>query len=88
MKAKRFTEEQIVKVLQEAENGVELGEVCRRHGMSKATYFRWRAKYSGMLASDLKRLRSLEQENGRLKKLLADAMLDNAALKEIVQKKW
>jgi putative transposase len=86
MKASRFNEEQIIAILREHEAGAKTAEVCRRHGISDATFYKWKAKYGGMEASDAKRLRSLEDENRRLKKLLAESMLDNAALKDILGK--
>ena len=86
MKRKRFTEEQIIGVLKEAEAGVKTGDLARRHGISEATIYNWKAKYGGMEVSEAKRLRSLEDENAKLKRLLADAMLDNAALKDLLTK--
>ena len=88
MKRSRFTEEQIIAILREQEAGTKTADVCRRHGISGATFFKWKAKFGGLEASDAKRLRSLEDENRRLKKLLADAMLDNVALKDLLAKKW
>lgn len=88
MKRKRFTEEQIIAVLKEAEAGVKTGDLARRHGISEATIYNWKAKYGGMEVSEAKRLRSLEDENAKLKRLLADTMLDNAALKDLVSKNW
>ena len=85
---KRFTEAQIVGFLREADAGVPVKELCRKHGMSSATFYAWKAKYGGMDVSEAKRLRALEDENARLKRLYADAMLDNAGLKELVAKKW
>ncbi len=85
---KRFTEEQIIGVLKEAEAGLKVSELCRKHGISEPTYYNWKAKYGGMTISEAKRLKALEQENNQLKRLLADAHLDIAALKDIVQRKW
>jgi putative transposase len=87
MKRKRFSEEQIIKVLKEAEAGAKPADLCRRHGISEATYYNWKAKYSGMTVSDARRLRELEQENNRLKRLLADAELEKAALKDLLGRK-
>jgi putative transposase len=86
MKGSRFSEEQIIAVLREHEAGAKTEEVCRRHGISSATFYKWKAKYGGMEASEAKRLKGLEDENRRLKKLLAEAMLDNAALKDLLGK--
>lgn len=88
MKRSRFTEEQIIAILKEQEAGVPVAELCRRHGMSNASFYQWKAKFGGMDVSDAKRLRALEEENSKLKRLLADAMLDKAALKELLSKKW
>jgi putative transposase len=88
MKRKRFTEEQMIAVLREHETGAKAGDLARKHGISEATLYNWKAKFGGMDVSDAKRLRSLEDENGKLKRLLADAMLDNAALKDLLSKKW
>jgi putative transposase len=88
MKRNRFTEEQIIEILREQEAGALVADLCRKHGMSSASFYGWKAKYGGMEVSEAKRLRALETENTRLKKLLADAMLDNAALKELLSKKW
>jgi putative transposase len=88
MKRSRFSEEQIIGVLREQEAGVSTAEVCRKHGISQATFFKWKAKFGGMDVSDARRLRTLEEENARLKKLLAEAMLDNAMLKDVASKKW
>ena len=84
----RFTEEQIIGVLREAEAGAKTGELARKHGVSEATLYNWKARYGGLEVSEAKRLRALEDENGRLKRLLADAMLDNAGLKDLLAKKW
>ena len=86
MKRSRFSEEQIIAMLKEREAGMATADVCRRHGISSATFYKWKAKYGGLEVSDARRLRSLEEENARLKRLLADAMLDNAMLKEIIAK--
>jgi putative transposase len=88
MKRKRFSEEQIIGILKEAEAGAVVTELCRKHGMSSATYYAWKAKYGGLEVSEAKRLRALEDENAKLKRLLAEAMLDNAGLKDLVSKKW
>ena len=86
MKTRKYTEEQIITVLKEAEAGAKVAELCRKHGMSEATYYNWKAKYAGMTVSDLKRLKALEAENRRLKQIVADQALDNLALKEFSQK--
>ncbi|MGH6811265.1 MAG: transposase [Methylocella sp.] len=88
MKRSRFTEEQIVAVLWEHELGAKTADLCRKHGISEATFYNWKSKFGGMDASEAKRLKALESENAKLKKLLADAMLDNAALKDLLSKKW
>ena len=88
MKRVRFTQEQIIGVLRESEAGVKTADVARKHGVSEATLYNWKAKYGGLEVSQAKRLRALEDENGRLKRLLADAMLDNAGLKDLLSKKW
>jgi putative transposase len=88
MKRTRFSEEQIIGVLKEAEAGAKTGDLARRHGVSEATIYNWKAKYGGLEVSEAKRLRSLEDENAKLKRLIADAMLDNAALKDLLTKKW
>ena len=86
MRRSRFSEEQIIGILREHEAGVATPELCRRHGISDATFYKWKAKYGSMEVSDAKRLKGLEDENRRLKKLLAEAMLDNAALKDLLGK--
>ena len=88
MKRSRFSEEQIIGVLKEHEAGLPTAEVCRRHGISPATFYKWKSKFGGMEVSAAKRLRALEDENAKLKKLLAEAMLDIAVLKDITGKKW
>ena len=88
MKGKRFSEEQIIRVLKEAESGVPLADLLRKHGISDATFYRWKSKLGGMELSDAKRLKQLEDENRRLKKLVADQALDIQLLKEISSKKW
>ena len=85
---KRFTEEQIIGILQEAETGTKVMDVCRKHGISDATYYNWKAKYGGMTVSDARKLRALEEENRRLKHIVADLTLDNQALKAVVEKKF
>jgi len=86
MRKSRFSEEQIIGVLREQESGASTAEVCRRHGISEQTFYRWKAKYGGLGPSDAQRLKSLEDENRRLKKLLAESMLDVAALKDLLAK--
>ena len=88
MKQKRYTEAQIIKILKEAESGVAVAELCRKHGMSDASFYTWRRKYGGLDISEAKRLKQLEEENRKLKKLLADTLLEKAALEDVVQKKW
>jgi putative transposase len=88
MKAKRFTEAQIVGILQEAGGSTSIRELCRRHGVTETTFFRWRAKYGGMAQSEIKRLKQLEDENRRLKKLVADLSLDVAMLKDVSGRNW
>ena len=87
MKRTRFTEEQIIAVLKEHELGAKTADLCRKHGISEATFYNWKSKFGGMDVSEAKRLKALEGENAKLKRLLADAMLDNAALKDLVSKK-
>jgi putative transposase len=88
MKRSRFSEEQIIGVLKEHELGAKTADLCRKHGISEATFYNWKSKYGGLEVSEAKRLRALEGENAKLKKLLAEAMLDNAALKDLLTKKW
>ena len=88
MKQSRFTEEQIIGILREQETGAKTTDVCRRYGISSATFYKWKAKYGGLDVSDAKRLKALEDENAKLKKLLAEAELDKAMLREIATKKW
>ena len=88
MKKKRFTEEQIIKALKEAEAGGVAREIVRRMGITETTFYRWRQKYGGLEVNEAKRLRELEQENGRLKRMVADLMLDNQILRDVNSKKW
>ncbi len=88
MKRSRFTEEQIIGILKEHEAGVPVADLCRKHGVSNASLYKWKAMYGGMDVSEARKLKALEDENARLKKLLADAMLDNSALKDLLGKKW
>ena len=88
MKRSRFSEAQIIGILKEQESGQKTADICRRHGISEATFYKWKAKFGGLEVSDAKRLKALEDENTRLKKLLAEAMLDNAMLKDVASKKW
>jgi putative transposase len=88
MKRSRFTEEQIIGILREQEGGQTTATVCRRHGISGATFYKWKAKYGGLDVSEARRLKALEDENAKLKKLLAEAMLDVAMLKDVASKKW
>jgi len=88
MKRSRFSEERIIAILREQEAGAKTADVCRKHGISGATFYKWKAKYGGMDVSDARRLKALEDENSRLKKLLAEAMLDNAMLRDVAAKKW
>ncbi len=85
---KRFTEEQIIGFLREAEAGMPIAELCRKHGFSEASYYLWRSKFGGMSVSDAKRLKELELENARLKRLLAESLLENEVTKEALRKKW
>lgn len=88
MKRSRFNEEQIISILKEQESGLRTADLCRKHGISSGTFYKWKAKYGGLEVSDARRLKTLEDENTRLKKLLAEAMLDNAILKDVAAKKW
>jgi putative transposase len=88
MKRRRFSEEKIIGVLKEHEAGAKVDDICRRHGISTATFYTWRKKYGGMDASEAKRLRELEAENARLKRIVADQMLDMTAMKELLAKNW
>lgn len=87
MKKSRFSEEQIIKVLKEADAGMKVQDICRQYGISDATYYKWKSKYGGMEASDIKRMRDLEAENGKLKRMFADLALENHTLKELIEKK-
>ena len=88
MKRSRFTEEQIIGMLKEQEAGLPTAEVCRKHGISSATFYKYKAKYGGLEVSDARKLKALADENAKLKKLLAETMLDNAVLKDVASKKW
>lgn len=88
MRKSRFTERQIISMIREHDAGISAAELCRRHGLSEATFYKYKAKFGGMTVSDAQKLRTLEQENGRLKRLLAEAMLDNAALKDLATKNF
>jgi putative transposase len=88
MKKTRFTETQIVSILGKQESGISVKDICREHGISEATYYNWKAKYGGMEVSDVKRMKELEAENSRLKKMYADLSLENHAIKEVLQKKF
>ena len=88
MKRSRFSDEQIIGILKEQESGAVTADVCRRHGISEATFYKWKAKFGGLEVTEAKRLRTLGDENAKLKKLLAEAMLDIAVLKDISSKKW
>jgi len=88
MKHKRFNEEQIIRILQEQESGITTVQLCRKHGIAKSTFYKWKSKFGGMDVSDARRLKTLEDENRRLKSLLADAHLDISMLKSVATKKW
>ncbi len=88
MKRTRFTEEQIIGILKEQEAGAKTADLCRRHGIGESTFYKWKAKYGGLEVSEAKRLKALEDENARLKKLLAESMLNEAALRDLLGKKW
>jgi putative transposase len=88
VKRKRFSEEQIIAVLKEAEAGAKVLDLCRKHGISDATFYNWKAKYAGMTVAELRRLRELEAENAKLKRIVADQALDISALKDLVGRKW
>jgi putative transposase len=88
MKSKRFSEEQIIGILKQAQTGMKIIDLCRMHGISDVTFYKWRTKYGGMEVSEAKRLKTLEAENRQLKQLLADAMLENRAIKDVLSKNW
>lgn len=88
MKSGRFTDEQIIGILREQEAGVPALELCRKHGISSPTFYKWKAKFGGLEVPEARRLKALEEENAKLKRMLADAMLDNVALKDVLGKKW
>ena len=88
MKRTRFTEEQIIGILREQETGVPVADLCRKHGLSSPTFYKWKARFGGMDVSEARRLKALEDENAKLKRMLADSMLDNVALKDLLGKKW
>ncbi|TRC85749.1 transposase [Mesorhizobium sp. WSM4307] len=88
MKRSRFTEQQVIAILKEQEAGMKTADVCRKHGISEATFYKYKAKFGGMDVSDARKLKALEEENAKLKKLLAEQMLDNAILKDVAAKKW
>jgi len=86
--AKRHTEEQIIAVLKEADSGLKTAEICRKHGISDATFYKWKAKYAGLEISDLRKMKALEEENSKLKRIVADLSLDNRALKDVLSKNF
>jgi putative transposase len=88
MERSRFTEEQIIGILREQEAGIPVADLCRKHGLSSPTFYKWKAKYGGMDVSEARRLKALEDKNAKLKRMLADSMLDNVALKDLLGKKW
>ena len=88
MKRSRFSEEQIIAILKQQESGVAMADVCREHGISSATFYKWKANFGGLEVSDARRLKALEDENAKLKKLLAETILDNAMLKDVASRKW
>jgi putative transposase len=88
MRKSRFSEEQIIAILREQEAGVPVADLCRKHGVSSPTFYKWKAKFGGLDVSEARRLRALEDENAKLKRMLAEAMLDNVALKDLLGKKW
>ncbi len=88
MKSKRFTEEQIIGILKQAQSGMKIVDLCRLHGISDATFYNWRTKYGGLEVSEAKRLKTLEAENCKLKQMLAETMLENQAIKDVLSKKW
>ena len=88
MKRSRFSEEQVISILKQQDSGVSTADVCREHGISSATFYKWKAKFGGMDVSDARKLKALEDENAKLKKLLAEQMLDNAMLKDVASRKW
>lgn len=88
MKRTRFSEEQIIRILKQHESGISTADMCREHGISSATFYKWKAKFGGLEVSDARRLKALEDENTKLKKLLAEQLLDNAMLKDVASKKW
>jgi putative transposase len=87
MKKSRFSEQQIIRILKQADAGIKVQDLCRQHGISNATFYKWKSKYGGMEASDIKRLREIEAENGKLKRMFADLALENRALKDLIEKK-